>query len=477
MRKTVSKLILLGMTAMLLLLAQPVSSQDDTPIVDLGPPTGWALPSEINSQGQVVGSWDHSGGSGTAHFLWTSETGWQELLRPGFANTYINDLRQVASNSYVVENEQPNTAKVQAILYDGREETTLGDLGGWKALPCDINEQGQVAGDSFTDENEWHAFLWTPTAGIQDLGTLGGNRSSTSAMNDSQWIVGHSVTLDGDTHAFLWTPASDEMSDLGTLGGSYSRAHDVNNAGQVVGTSTTPDGVDHAFLWTARGGMIDLGTLGGSTSAAFDISEIGHVVGWSDIAGDAERHAFLWTASGGMQDLGALSGGTSRAKRVSDLGQVVGYSTLDTGYTHAFTWTPGTGMIDLGTLPGGQGSDAIDVNELGQVVGWSYTATPGERRVVLWTTLSPAQRIQGVINRVAGLVDDGVLAKGNSNGLIQKLENASRLLDAGNTGAACNQLEAFINQVEAFAKSGRLPADVAAELTETAEEIAAQLCG
>ncbi len=468
MRKTVSKLILLGVAAALLLLAQPVSSQGDIPMADLGPATGSGVPSEINSRGQVAGS--HYGeGLGAAHFLWTAETGWIELPAIGLSNTYINDLRQVATNKYITE---PN---VQPILWDGGEVTTLGHLGGSNALPRDLNEAGQVAGDSLTGTGEWHAFLWTPTDGMQDLGTLDGNRSRAVAMNDSPWVVGDSLTPDGDNHAFLWT-AADGMRDLGTLGGSYSRANDVNNLGQVAGASSTTAGVDHAFLWTAQGGMIDLGTLGGSYSAAFDISESGYVVGWSDTAGDAERHGFLWTASGGMQDLGALSGGRSRPCRVSDLGQVVGTVWLDTGYTRAFTWTPASGMIDLGTLPGGQGSDAVDVNERGQVVGWSYTPA-GEKHVVLWTTPSPAQRIEGMISKVAALVDDGVLARGASNGLIQKLENATRLLDAENTGAACNQLQAFVNQVEALAKSDRLPADVAAELIETAEGIIAQLCG
>ena len=464
MRRTVSRLILVGVAAALL--AQPVSSQGDLLIADLGPSTGTGWPTDINNQGQVVG-WHSMPGLGIAHFLWTAENGWVDLPGPGYTYTYVNDLRQVATNKSI------STTNVQPILWDGGEETTLGHLGGWYALPRDINEAGQVAGNGRTATGEVHAFLWTPVGGMQDLGTLGGNRSDAVAMNDSPWVVGDSFTADGDSHAFMWTAAADGMRDLGTLGGSDSQTYDVNNLGQVVGVSSTTTGDYHAFLWTAEGRMIDLGTLGGSYSAAFDISESGQVVGWSDTSGDAERHAFLWTAGGGMQDLGALSGGSSRAGRVSRSGQVIGYSYLATGEMRAFFWTPTSGMIDLGTLPGGQRSDAVDINEQWQVVGWSYTDT-GDRHAVLWTMTPVA--LMDMIAQIEGLVDDGLLKTGKANALVQKLENAIRLLNEGKAGPTCRQVEAFVNQVEACTKTGDLPEETGLELIDAANSIIGLVC-
>ncbi len=468
MIKTVGRLPLLVVAAALLLLAQPASSQSDVPMADLGSLGTYGSPTGINNQGHVAG-WYSAGGLGSARFLWTPDLEWVDLPGRGLSYVHLNDLTQVAISKFI------ETGNLQPVLWDGGEETSLGHLGGWYALPRALNELGEVVGDSATADGKWHAFRWTPEVGIVDLGTLGGDRARALATNDLGWVVGDSYTASGDTHAFLWTP-SGGIRDLGTLDGDYSTASAVNNLGQVVGTSTNAANEDHAFFWTEEGGMSDLGTLGGGYSAAIDINESGAVVGVST-TGAGEEHAFLWTAEGGMTDLGTLGGNASRPSRVSNSEQVVGSSRLATGQTRAFLWTSARGMVDLGTLPGGTQSDAVDVNENGQVVGWSDTDT-GERHVVVWTTASsPQEQIRALINRIAGLVDQGVLNKGKASALIQKLENAARQLDQGKPNAVCAQLSAFVNQVEAYTKAGQLPPEIGAELINEANRLSGQLCG
>ena len=90
-------------------------------------------------------------------------------------------------------------------------------------------------------------------------------------------------------------------------------------------------------------------------------------------AGDAPRIT--------VEDLGTLGGGSSEATDVNELGQVVGSSRTATGHWHAFLWEDGQ-MRDLGTL-GGDASGARALNDRGQVVGWAEDAD-GVPHAVLW---------------------------------------------------------------------------------------------
>ena len=71
-------------------------------------------------------------------------------------------------------------------------------------------------------------------------------------------------------------------------------------------------------------------------------------------------------------DIGTLGGTISEARDVNDNGQVVGFSRTSGDVTsHAFSWTATGGMVDLGTL-GTLSRDysvAVAVNDKGQVVG------------------------------------------------------------------------------------------------------------
>src|ERR1039458_10359337 len=124
------------------------------------------------------------------------------------------------------------------------------------------------------------ALVLVPLAGAQsytvtDLGVLPGAISSNAAaINDYGEVVGNS-----NDHAFLWTP-SGGMQDLGTLAGdTESYGYAINDSGTVVGLSQSDLG-KHAFLWTQTGGMQDLGNLGGENWAG--------ATGVTMIAGDLD---------------------------------------------------------------------------------------------------------------------------------------------------------------------------------------------
>jgi probable HAF family extracellular repeat protein len=228
---------------------------------------------------------------------------------------------------------------------------------------------------------------------MQDLGTLGGTDVVPHAINDLGQVVGSSqLTGGGGTpHAFLYDrTATPAMQDLGTFGGTLSLATGINNRSQVVGLATLVGNTTHAFLYdpTATPAMQDLGTLGGpDDSEAEAINAAGQVVGTS---GDA----FLYdpTATPPMRDLGALDGAGTEALGINDSGQVVGLSTGARG-VRAFLYDPTATpvMQDLNDLiPGSSGwvlQVANEINDRGQILG--HGTIHGETHDFLLTPVQP----------------------------------------------------------------------------------------
>ena len=220
-----------------------------------------------------------------------------------------------------------------------------------------------------------------------------------------------------------------KLIDLGTLGGPASftcascfdgqffASGIVNQRGTTVGWADTsaPDPfpaycfydcfVEHASQWR-NGTVTDLGALTSDTSSAANwISPNGFITGLSEngetdplSAGLPEVHAVLWQPGQAITDLGTLPEGgyESYAAAVNSRGQVVGAAlntipdtnSMQPGtnwlwggivtyayQTRAFLWDTQNGMQDLGTLPGGTDAQAAFINELGQVVGYSYTSS------------------------------------------------------------------------------------------------------
>jgi len=118
--------------------------------------------------------------------------------------------------------------------------------------------------------------------------------------------------------------------------------------------------------------MIDLGVLPpGNQSFGNGINRFNQVAGSSNRAMVATVTGPITT---GLIDLGTLSGGVddaSAAFDINDRGQVTGWSgSTSTVGTHAFVWTAAAGMRDIGTL-GGNYAGGWSINESGQIAGES----------------------------------------------------------------------------------------------------------
>lgn len=204
----------------------------------------------------------------------------------------------------------------------------LGTLGGGSAYATSINSSGQVVGGSYTSTGSYHAFLWAPSSGMQDLGTLGAY-SIAYGINASGQVVGVTEIANGSYHPFLKN-LGQPMEDLGILGTAFA----INDSGQIVGSAHFPFDNSHAFLKNPGYPMQDLG----DHSVVYGINASGQVVGFTN----ATAAAFLWTRSEGWKNLNALTIDLpqgvflAQANAINDAGQVVGV----TSNNSAFLLTP-----------------------------------------------------------------------------------------------------------------------------------------
>jgi probable HAF family extracellular repeat protein len=303
----------------------------------------------------------------------------------------------------------------------------LGTLGGTSSEAFDINANGQVTGYAFNAAEKSRVFIWDAINGMQDIGLPHGGIGT--AINSAGEIAGF-LTPGARIRAFLWSPVTG-LRLLPFVPGNHTNteATDVNDAGVVVGRGVSWQRRTRAFQWSASAGMTLLPLLPGSTNnQAFAINASGWIVGSSygfanqrtrqsatlwrpgqpptnldallpagsgsfalgindagDISGlrivDGPVRAIVWpVGTGTFVDIGG-STATSRAEDINDVGQVVGRA-LNQG-TRGFLWDAVNGMQDLGALPPSNTSQAVAINNAGQIVGFSFLTAP-DRHAVLW---------------------------------------------------------------------------------------------
>ena len=102
-------------------------------------------------------------------------------------------------------------------VYDAGHLTLLPEAGsvGWA-----INDQGQIAGFAFKDQNLQKAFVYSRSEGMKEIGALGkGQFAAATAINNHGQVVGESTTAPppnaGSLHAWLYSDG--QMYDLNDL--------------------------------------------------------------------------------------------------------------------------------------------------------------------------------------------------------------------------------------------------------------------
>jgi probable HAF family extracellular repeat protein len=210
----------------------------------------------VNDMGQVVGAAQDA--SGVSHaFLWSNGTMTDIGSLPGATYsraTGINKNGQICGICSV-------NGHIRSFLYDNGTITDLGVLPGpgQTSFANAINNNGQIAGYSYTAIQATDAVLWNGSA-MLDLGRMGFYSSQATDINDAGLVVGGlSRTVGGDSDAFVYSNGI--MTDIGNLpGGRDSYALGVNNSGQVVGVAVNSHANATCFIYDGTT-MWDLDTL------------------------------------------------------------------------------------------------------------------------------------------------------------------------------------------------------------------------
>ena len=269
---------------------------------------------------------------------------------------------------------------------------------------------------------------------VIDVGTLGGPNSNTT-LPFFEGLVAPSLSKTGIFAGQAETSIPDPFApncfnpdcyvtnaikmhggvtiDLGALSGPAglsSATTWISDNGLIAGISLngvidpfTGTPATHGVVWK-HDKIIDLGILdGGYESVAIEINSYGDIAGFANnaipdpnsLAGlGSQTRAVVWR-NGVIHDLGTLGGTDAVALYVNDLGQIVGESytassipppSLSCGDSpltqHGFFWENGK-MVDLDTL-GGSCTFAYALNNRGQIVGQSTLAGDNTSHPFLW---------------------------------------------------------------------------------------------
>jgi probable HAF family extracellular repeat protein len=322
---------------------------------------------------------------------------------------------------------------------NGYHVTDLGRIAtGASSTSLDLNDNGSVVGLSQysvkgSKRPIKRGWVWTPTVVNGTSGTLralvpfsGDGRADSQAysINNAGIIVGasQSPTSSAFNVATFWQASTGyapenfnrlqraTMSDPSLANWTFTDASRISNPvsrivnGQIVetgeiyvlgkgrfGSSTS----DEAIVWrivpatstapTTVVGVTRMQVPNPSYPDApeiYDVNNRGQVAGYAP--GTPTDSACLWDGfSGTYTFLPKLLNNTlSYGLGLNDNGVVVGAWWNATGLQRGLVWTEGT-TVELGTL-GGHSNSANDINNLNQIVGWSYTPANTIRACLWW---------------------------------------------------------------------------------------------
>ncbi|MGC4059877.1 MAG: hypothetical protein QM749_03050 [Aquabacterium sp.] len=270
--------------------------------------------------------------------------------------------------------------------------TLLDNMGSGAVDVRAINNVGQIVGVSGGQATQWLA------DGHGSVLGSGGN-SGADDINDAGQIVGYQTDASGTAHAVVWQNGTSTLLAVPDQQSSYATG--INNAGAITGRYTAAALSGNTVTTVSRGAIWnDASATPGTLPALLSpdsvlpasLNNLGQVAGTSTstvptLPGEDPAYssaAVVW-ANGQLK---SLQTSNSIASDINDQGQVVGWSNL--GYHFQ-----SLGVAELWDAAGEHAltqiseafSKAFEINALGQIVGTLQTHSGsnfGLDNAVLW---------------------------------------------------------------------------------------------
>lgn len=210
--------------------------------------------SGINDKGQITGTAIYPQKSGYPPNAFLYQNGHTtDLFFLGANESYgyaINSAGQIVGSARLADGGH-------AVLYSNGQETDLGALLGLKnSSATAINDQGQIAGDFFSNDNTWHGFIYG-NGQVTELNPLkAGDNINVLGINDQGQAVGKDFKdLSDLAHSAAFLYSNGRTVDLNTLiaadaGVNLFEAQAINDNGLILANGTTAQGQTHAFILT-----------------------------------------------------------------------------------------------------------------------------------------------------------------------------------------------------------------------------------
>jgi probable HAF family extracellular repeat protein len=272
----------------------------------------WGL--DINNRGHVVGGNASSPVLNTGSlFIWDPESGTTDII--GETGTIVQGNNEINNKGRIVGTiMKPNPSMCEAFVWDKEKGfTLLGTLGGKNSVACSINDKGQVAGWSETDEGYRHGFIFDDVNAMTDLGTLGGDVSIAFAVNNTSQVLGYSSDSKGNSYIVIWDRKNNarRIKKVGNNRMDWRIA--LNDNGQMIGTyrkGTSSWSVGRwfckrikrrtacPFIWSKQQGFVDLDNIFAADPEwtsfyIVDINNKGQILGYGQRINSGGYHIFI----------------------------------------------------------------------------------------------------------------------------------------------------------------------------------------